>query len=207
MSSVNPIAGRMNRLRRIPGPAMAASPAPGSADYLALIQKLLEMRQEQSNGILVGFTSVSRGQGVTYVIESLAWQLAQHTDDPILLCGHAHLAGAAGVTFWEPQKIQRLGKRQSRSAVFTKPGWEDLQVLRGKFGFVLVDCPAADESPILRVLSTLVDGIGLVVAAGETRRDQIASVHHALQTSGANVLGLVLNKQTDPIPRLFSRFL
>lgn len=207
MSSVNRFVNRADVMRRTAAaPALSAPSSPGSAEYLALIQKLMEMRQEQSSGVIAAFTSFSRGQGVTYVIESLAWQLAQHTEEPILLCGYASMAGAAGATFWEPQRIQRLGKGNSRPKIFTKPGWDDLQELRARFGFVLVDCPAVSESPAMRILSTLVDGVTVVVAEGETRREEIEAVHQTLQTCSANVLGLVLNKRTDPVPRVFSKF-
>jgi hypothetical protein len=179
----------------------------GSVDYLPLIQNLVEMRQEQPTGIVTAFTAITPGQGVTYVVESLACQLAQHTGDQILLTSGASLAGAARVAFWDLQRIQRLGKSRSRELVFRNPAWEDLQALRHKFGFVLVDCPALQESSAVLALAKLVDGVALVVAAGEARREEIEAAQKALRASAANVVGLILNKRTDPVPRLLSRLL
>ena len=178
-----------------------------SVDYLPLIQKLVEMRQEQPAGIITSFTAVAPRHGVTYVVESLACQLAQHTGDQILLTSGASLTGAARAAFWDPQRIQRLGKSRSRETAFRTPAWEDMQALRNKFGFVLVDCPALHESSAVLALAKLVDGVALVVAAGEALREEIESAHKALQASGANVVGLILNKRTDPVPRLLSRLL
>jgi hypothetical protein len=179
----------------------------GAAHYLPLIQKLIEMRQEQPNGIIAAFTATSRGQGVTYVVESLAWQLSQHTSDPLLLCAASSMAGAAQAEFWDPQRIQRLGKGRSRQAAFKVPEWEDLQTLRRKFGFVLVDCPPMHDSTSALLLAKLVDGVALVVGAGEVRREEIESAKKALEGATANLLALVLNKRTDPVPRLFAKFL
>jgi hypothetical protein len=194
--------------RRFQAPSLLVQdPGLASADYLPLIQKLVEMRQEQPAVIILAFTAISRRQGVTYVVESLACRLAQHTREQILLSSSSSLAGAARATFWEPQGIQRLGGVCSRNTAFRMPDWEDLQAVRNKFGFVLVDCPALSESSEILALSKLVDGVALVVASGEMCRDEIDAAHNTLQASAVNVVGLILNKRTDPVPRLFSRWL
>ena len=208
----------MSRLRRYPSPVVASRHSPdsglvisdpevSSADFVPLIQKLVEMRKEQPAGIIVAFTSICRRQGVTHVVESLACRLTQYTQEQILLSSCSRLAGAARATFWEPQGIQRLGASHSRDMAFRMPAWEDLQTIRNKFGFVLVDCPAMSESSSILSLSKTVDAVTLVVASGEMRREEIDSALRTLGAAAANVIGLVLNKRTDPVPRLFSRWL
>ena len=175
--------------------------------YLPLIHKLAEMRREQGSGIITGFCAVSRCQGVTYVVESLAWQLAQYTGESILLTSSTGLAGAAGVEFWEPQNIQRLVQSRHSQTLLPAPSWETLQILRGKFGFVLVDCPAMRESSDILMLSKVCDGVALVVAAGESKPQEIEYAQRVLETSSANILGLILNKRTNPVPRFLWKLL
>ena len=174
--------------------------------YLPMIRKLVDLRREQATGVVIAFTSVSRGEGVSYVVDSLAWQLAQHTGDSILLTNCAGLPTAATAEFWEPQSIQRLTHHQPKSSRLQAPSWETIQSLRARFGFVLVDCPAMRDSAAVLALPKVSDGVVLVVAAGEAKPEEIAFAQRTLEAASATVLGVVLNKRTNPIPRLFSKF-
>jgi hypothetical protein len=164
------------------------------------------MRREQPAGIVLAFTAITRRQGVTYVVESLACQLIQHTREQILLCSSASLAGVARATFSEQHAIQRL-RDKSRNLAFPIPRWEDLQIVQERFGFALVECPAMYESSAILALSNMVNGVALVVASGQMRRTEIEAAQRILQASNANVVGLILNKRKDPVPRLFSQWL
>lgn len=208
MSRLSSFPSRVAASRRSQESGLVISdPELSSADFVPLIQKLVDMRKEHPGGIIVAFTSICRRQGVTHVVESLACRLTQYTQEQILLSSCIRLAGAARAMFWEPQGIQRLGGSHARDTAFRMPGWEDLQTIRNKFGFVLVDCPAMSESPAILSLSKTVDAVALVVASGEMRREEIDSALRTLGAAAANVIGLVLNKRTDPVPRLFSRWL
>jgi hypothetical protein len=174
--------------------------------YLPLIHRLVEMRRERSEGIIVAFTSFSQGEGVTYVLDSLAWQLAQHTGEQILLTTASGLASSSTVEFWEPQSIQRLADRRKTSAVrWQVPAWETLQQLRARFGFVLVDCPPMRDSSMILKLPQVSDGIVLVVAAGESKPEEIEYARKALEACSANLLGAILNKRKNPLPKFLSK--
>ena len=56
-------------------------------------------------------------------------------------------------------------------------------------------------------MAKMIDGVILVVAAGQTRRDQIEQARKLLESSACEVIGLVLNKRTYPIPGFISRIL
>jgi tyrosine-protein kinase len=58
---------------------------------------------------------------------------------------------------------------------------------------VVIDSPPLQAVTDAAVLSSLVDGTILVVAAGRTRRDSLVRGRDALQRVGANVLGALLN--------------
>ncbi len=107
------------------------------------------------------------------MVESLAWQLSQHTGEPILLTSSAAVASAATAEFWEPQMIQRLVAPRDRQTPPLEPCADTLRNLRRKFGFVLVDCPALRESADILTLPKICEGVVLVVAAGETKAQEV----------------------------------
>jgi hypothetical protein len=179
--------------------------------YLPLVQTLFEMRTGQQAGVIVAFTSIARGEGVTHVVESLGRKLVEHTRERILLTTLTDLAGAASTPADEaaqrvPQ-VQRLARTRSVETTPRSPRWEDLQGLRRRFGFVLVDCPAMRTSLSIVNASTACDGAVLVVAAGEARRSDIENAQKILQGSSVKLLGMVLNKHIDPVPGFISKFL
>lgn len=193
------------------GPLRRDAPNPFLDCYLPLVQKLFEMRDSQPQGVIIAFTSVSRGEGVTHVVASLARKLVQHTFEQILLTTSADLATAASARFDDSgeniQQLLRLTRPGSFPSVARAARWEDLQALRQRFGFVLVDCPAIRTSSSIFTVSSLCDAAVLVVAAGEARRSEIENARRILTTSSVKLLGAVLNKQIDPIPELISTFL
>ncbi len=177
---------------------------------MPLVQRLAGLRQEQSAGVVAAFSAISRGEGVTFVTESLAWELARQTGEQILLTTPAGLSVAASTRFREeeldgPQPVRRLPA--ARNGPLRDLGRQDLEGLRRRFGFVLVDCPPMRESSSILGVSRLCDGVVLVIAAGEARRSEIEYALNVLQAGSANVLGLVLNKRIDPVPKFISRFL
>lgn len=182
--------------------------------YLPLIQKLVQTRQAQMNGAVFAFTSVCLGEGVTYVIGNIASEVARHSGETVLvataesLCGlepslfdraEAQTSGAAKV--W---RLSRTYPDSQLNAGIIHP--ESLQLLRKRFGYVLVDCPALKESATVFSIAPAAEGVVLVVAAG-SKRDHIEQAQSVLESSSCNILGLVLNKRTEPVPKLIAKFL
>ncbi|EGJ49088.1 chromosome partitioning protein [Desulfocurvibacter africanus] len=73
--------------------------------------------------------------------------------------------------------------------------------VRSTFDLVLVDSPAAAESPAGLSLSGLSDGVVLVVEAGRTRWQVADTVANRIRATGGNILGVLLNKRDYPIPQ------
>jgi len=175
--------------------------------YLPLAQRLFEMRDSQPEGLIVGFTSVGRGEGVTHVVSSLARKLAEHSWEQILLTTSADLGTAPSARFDDSAHLQRLTRTSSFPSSARAVRWEDLQALRQRFGFVLVDCPAMRVAPSTFTLANLCDAAVLVVAAGEAKRSEIENAQKFLKASSVKLLGTILNKQVDPIPGFISKVL
>jgi hypothetical protein len=49
------------------------------------------------------------------------------------------------------------------------------------------------------------DAAVLVVAAGEAKRGDLEGAQQVFESCSVTLLGTVLNKQSDPVPDLFSR--
>jgi len=71
---------------------------------------------------------------------------------------------------------------------------ELLQRLRREFDHVIVDSPPSLLVTDATILSTLVDGTILVVQPGITTRAALARAHKTLESSGAKIMGVVLNR-------------
>jgi len=69
-----------------------------------------------------------------------------------------------------------------------------LDELRGRFDHVVIDSPPLLAVTDATVLSTLVDGVILVVESGATARAALTRSYQILQSAGARILGVVLNK-------------
>jgi hypothetical protein len=184
---------------------------PAQHCYLALIQRLVQIRREQNQATVTAFTSIDSGAGVTHVIETLAWELAKYTGQQVLLTTGGGLACPPVHLLWkEDEPIQHPVHRLvevhgSGQRTIQNVRWQELRGLRQRFGFVLVDCPSMRESSAILTLGRASDGVVLVVAASETDRSEITVAQQALVASSANLLGVVLNKRTDPLPGFLSR--
>jgi len=70
---------------------------------------------------------------------------------------------------------------------------EALRALSGKFDHILIDSPPLINVTDPVILSTLVDGVILVVQAGRSTRDVLRRARQELNSVGAKVFGVVLN--------------
>ncbi len=76
-----------------------------------------------------------------------------------------------------------------------------LQAVRGRFGFVVLDAPPLLSFSEGVQLSTVCDGVVLVIRAGHTRRQLVVRALELLEEAGATTLGSVLNRRRFYIPR------
>lgn len=66
---------------------------------------------------------------------------------------------------------------------------------------IVLDAPPVLSSPLAQALAPTVDGVILVVEADRTRAAEALEAKRALETGGATILGVVLNKQRNPVPQ------
>ncbi len=74
--------------------------------------------------------------------------------------------------------------------------------LRQEFRYALMDSPPVNVYSDAVPLVQAADGVILVVAANSTRRDEACKAKACFENAGANLLGVVLNNRTYPIPQV-----
>jgi Mrp family chromosome partitioning ATPase len=75
--------------------------------------------------------------------------------------------------------------------------------LRKAFDYVIVDAPPLANYADALSLARWADGVMLVLEANSTRREAAQEAAETLRLAKVKVLGAVLNKRTQPIPKSF----
>jgi Mrp family chromosome partitioning ATPase len=81
----------------------------------------------------------------------------------------------------------------------------ELDALRGSYGLIIVDLPPAGESAAACALAAGLDGVLLVVVAERTAASAAQQAKDRLESGGARILGVVLNKTRDDLPPWLDR--
>ena len=191
--------------------------------YLELIRTVFQAVDGQGKlrNRVVAFTSATRGEGVSYVVNVMAKELATQTQRRVLLV-HAEALGALCLA--DPSHISShceeteidnlltLSGAESVSHVMAGHGgasdWDSsseyrkacLDALRWNFDYILIDCPSPSVSSDLTTLAPIIDGVAMVVKAAQTRRRQIQHCQEMIESAGGNFLGFVLNQRQYPVP-------
>lgn len=97
--------------------------------------------------------------------------------------------------------LGRLSSEEDQS----DEGLDAVDALRVAFDNILIDCRSLRGSSEAAVLSSSVDGVAVVVAAGQTRRDEILNAQRTIESAGGKFLGFVLNKRRYPVPEWLYR--
>ncbi len=95
--------------------------------------------------------------------------------------------------------------RVSKAGEQIDTGLDTVDALRVAFDNILIDCRSLRESSEAAVLSSSVDGVAVVVEAGQTRRDEILNAQRTIENAGGKFLGFVLNKRRYPVPEWLYR--
>jgi len=81
-----------------------------------------------------------------------------------------------------------------------------ITAMKRRFDFIVFDAPPALDYPDAYALAPKVDGIILVTEAERTLIEDAQRARRDLERAGGNCLGVVLNRQTNPLPRFLHRF-
>ncbi len=95
--------------------------------------------------------------------------------------------------------------RVSKEGEQIDTGLDSVDALRVAFDNILIDCRSLRLSSEAAVLSSSVDGVAVVVEAGQTRRDEILNAQRTIENAGGKFLGFVLNKRRYPVPEWLYR--
>lgn len=90
--------------------------------------------------------------------------------------------------------------RVSKGGEQIDTGLDSVDAMRIAFDNILIDCRSLRVSSEAAVLSSSVDGVAVVVEAGQTRQDEIRNAQRTIENAGGKFLGFVLNKRRYPVP-------
>jgi len=193
--------------------------------YLELIKTLFQAVGDDGKlrNRIVAFTAATSGEGVSYVVNLIAKELALQTNKRVLRVDAAalrelHLADANYVSrYCEETEIENLlaisatktvpqtvtARGASRANDFdSNPEYRIacIKALRWNFDYVLIDCGSLAASADATTLASLVDGVSVVVKAGQTRSAKIKRSQKMIEDSDGKFLGFVLNQRRYPVP-------
>lgn len=184
----------------------------------------------QGQGLVVHVTAAQSGEGVSLVARELAFAVAGFAAGEVLLVeGTASdkgaIATALGISedlpLWslaESGKLTcaRLWRERQSCCLAQLPldRLPDLRLvpglyaaLRASFSLTVVDCPPVLDDRDFVNLAEQADGVVLVVEAERTRIPVVQRAKDELLSSGANFIGVVLNKPRHYIPGFIYRWL
>lgn len=179
-------------------------------------------RQHRGRAGVIAIAGCRSGDGTTFVLRQLARCLAERSRKGVLQANCSDLVLAshlkpgellAQCSFTREAGLWLLSApgRHSAANFSAPPGEADLisamSVLSARFDFVLLDCGAVNSGGQIWQVGPIVDDVFLVVAAGETKRDQITYAQRIIAQSGGQLSGCILNKRTYPLPSFVHRLL
>lgn len=192
--------------------------------YLQLFLSNIQKRDQLSGkSLVVAFTASQPKEGVSFVTESFAVELAKRTQKRVLIADAADLQEMdiflysrvseccyrtnlpnLYVLSGEEEIAAEAENRHGQQLQLRTSNYEralsNLQTLRYGFDFILIDCSALSVSENAALIAPAADGVVLVVEADRTRRQQVQNALQTLETANGNLLGCVLNKRAYPIP-------
>ncbi|HWN09640.1 MAG TPA: hypothetical protein VNO50_10290 [Pyrinomonadaceae bacterium] len=198
--------------------------------YLDLIRTVFQAVDDEGKLLhrVVAFTSATPGEGVSYVVNVIARELAAQTQKRVLLvdagvfqtlnlhdpklitryCEETELENlltlsmASSVSAGQTSRLAAIAMAPAVSDWDRVPAYrnECVAALRWNFDYILIDCPSPAVSSEAGTVAPLADGVAIVVKAAQTRRGQIQRLQRLIETAGGTLLGCVLNQRRYPVP-------
>jgi protein-tyrosine kinase len=198
--------------------------------YRGLVGQIEIALPRQASRVLL-FTSSIAGEGTTEVIMGLGLTLAGAIGRPTALVdcnvqtpdihrrfgvedvgldeylkGQIDLDRALLNTLVPNLYVMPLGAGLTSLGAISKDQFaEFINMMRGRFEYVLLDSAAVGLNPETTILCDKVDAVVMVVKYGSTRREVVRKTKEMIERSGGRVLGIVLNKRKFPIPQFLYR--
>jgi cellulose biosynthesis protein BcsQ len=198
--------------------------------YLQLFLSSIQTGGKHSGkGTVVAFTATQPEEGVSFVAESFALELARKTRKRTLI---ADLGSLQRIDMFHYSRVTKFCYQTDVKNLFVLPpedqlqieepentfqlqpkssdseidrGLSNLQTLRFVFDFILLDCPSLKTSGDVALFAQAVNGVIVVVEAERTRKEQVRSTVQTIEMAQGNLLGCVLNKRQYPVPEWLYR--
>jgi hypothetical protein len=192
--------------------------APANQDCFLqpLLQRMIQSKTSGQGEGVFAFCGPTARVGVSYVVQLVAHELALESRGRVLIASAGLLDGGSrehlrsaqhgymrrAPSVWSLVDMDQLNRAPD---FLLDHIWLDL--LPEDFDYILIDCPAVNEAGDALRVAPDVDGIFMVVSAGETRRDQIEHAQRMLRYASDRYDGLILNRRTYPVPKFLYKFL
>lgn len=209
-------------VKMLPAPKPVAAEA-DSGCYDQLVHSIFQPdHSEAKTNFVVAFTSVSAKAGTTFTVQKIGSELARYEGIKVAIIDAHRLqtiskqdlekwirlcAATDSGFFWLKDDVDTLDNRRTKSRR-TATRWQRdvkfrhdcLQLLGKHFKHVLIDCHSVNTPNTLTVMAEVVDGVVLIAAAGQTRRNEIHRAERVVEMAKGRILGLILNKRKYPVP-------
>jgi len=196
----------------MPVPFSGASDAHSYLD--TAIARMVQLRERAPDCGTFAFTAPHARAGVSYVVNLVAGELSSRTGEAVLIASSAALDGVSShdllriqrATNAPRQNVWRAVDHAAAGGSAVEADMVAVGALPRSFGYMLIDCPALDTAPHVLSLGPHIDGVFMIVAAGETSRTRMVHAKRLLDASSVHLLGVILNKRTYPVPGFLYRF-
>lgn len=185
-----------------------------------VLGRMQSMAQHLHRACVLGVAGCRSGDGATFVVDTLARELASQSRKRILQADCTDLLTASTLPsseivshcFYTDQAGRwRLAmprtNRGPRALVPDGDPRDVVRVLDSHFDFLVLDCGAVTAQGWLWQVASLLDDLFLVVAHGETKQEQVRHAQQLIAQAGARLSGCVLNKRRYPVPGFVYRMM
>lgn len=184
--------------------------------YSELISSIFETVESDGrlHNCAVALTSPSSDEGVSYVVQALAKDLATRTQKRVVIVDARafhdleptdanHILRQCTKTGIDNLLILSATERAGRGSS-ERPrrisGWHStpqirqayLKKLCRNFDYVIIDCPALSASSDVKSLAPIVDGVAVVVGANRKRIRKSQTSQQTIESLGGKFLGYIL---------------
>jgi capsular exopolysaccharide synthesis family protein len=209
---------------RVPGPVSSQN---GKEHYQTLKANLFTLYADKTIRTII-FCSTDHGEGATTTATNFAATLATDPQSKVLIVdANLRTPGLHDMCQidYTPGLADYVGNGKNLVFPFLWKGWTNLYVLpcgshhsgpvslfeakrfseflqemREQFDYVILDGPPLPRFSEIRVICAKVDGVVLVVKAGQTRREVALRAKKEVEDAGGKILGVVINRRKFYIP-------
>jgi protein-tyrosine kinase len=192
--------------------------SPIREDEIVGVLSAIRTALPQKRWCTLGVISTLPGEGTSSVATALANAAANNPRTKVLLCKvpketwAPQQSSPAPFIFMETINTGRSdrlikGRLNGLHAVSDDAGAQKsiMRSLTSQFDLVIVDLPPVSESTLAQSLTRGLDGVVLVVEAERTRAHALRAARRSIESSGGNIVGVVLNKRRLHIPQFIYR--